>query len=191
MFIFIEVFVVEINFELLVCEGEIVMVGDMDFDVIGIYEVVLNGVVGCDFIVNLVLMVFLNDLVIEMVEICDGEIYIWEGMMLSEFGQYQLVYINVQGCDSIWVFDLGVFFNFELFIVDILLDNGSGNGVVVLDVFQGQLLFSVSWSNGGVGLVQIGLLVGNYMVMVMDGNDCLDIFLVMVLMMMSLCEVGL
>jgi photosystem II stability/assembly factor-like uncharacterized protein len=182
---------VETNLELSVCEGETVMVGGMEFDATGTYEVLLNGAAGCDSIVNLALTVLPNDLITETAEICDGETYSWEGGMLSEPGQYQLVYTNAQGCDSIRVLDLTVFPNPELFIVDTLPDNGNGNGAAVLDILQGQPPFSISWSNGGVGLVQTGLAAGNYTVTVSDANDCSDTLLVTVPMTTSLREVDL
>jgi len=179
------------NLELSVCEGETVAVGNMEFDATGTYEVVLNGNAGCDSIVNLALTVLPNDLDTETAEICDGETYTWEGGILSEPGQYQLVYTNAQGCDSIRVLDLTVFPNPELFIVDTLADNGNGNGAAVLDVLQGQPPFNASWSNGGMGLVQTGLTAGNYTVTVTDANNCSDTLSVTVPMTTSLREVDL
>lgn len=180
---------VETNLELSVCEGETVMVGNTEFGATGTYEVVLNGTAGCDSIVNLALTVLPNDLNTETAGICAGEVFTWEGTMLSEPGQYQLVFTNAQGCDSIRVLDLMVFPNPELFIVDTLPDNGNGNGAAVLDVLQGQPPFSVSWSNGGMGLVQTGLTAGNYTATVTDANDCSDTLSVTVPMTTSLHEV--
>jgi photosystem II stability/assembly factor-like uncharacterized protein len=182
---------VETNLEMLVCQGEMVTVGNQEFSTTGSYEVELTGANGCDSIVHLALTVLPNDQETEAAEICAGDFYTWEGAMLSNPGQYQVAYTNTQGCDSIRVLNLTVFPNPELFIVDTLPDNGTGNGAAVLDVLQGQPPYSVSWSNGGMGLVQTGLDAGNYTVTVTDANDCSDTLSVTVPMTTSLREADL
>ncbi|MEQ8704245.1 MAG: YCF48-related protein [Phaeodactylibacter sp.] len=162
------------NLELSVCEGETVMVGDMVFGATGSYEVELTGTAGCDSVVNLQLTVLTEDLITESVGICEGETYAWEGSTLSSAGQYQVMYINSAGCDSVRQLELNVFNNPELFIVDTLPDNGTGSGAAVLDVTQGQAPFEVNWSNGVEGLVQTGLSAGTYTVTVTDVNNCSD-----------------
>ena len=78
---------------------------------------------------------------------------------------------NSEGCDSIRQLELIVALNPELFIVDTLPDNGTGNGAAVLDVSQGAPPFEVSWSNGGAGLIQTSLTAGTYQVTITEAND--------------------
>lgn len=162
----------ETMLDLAVCEGTTVEVGGMLFDEAGAYEVELTNASGCDSIVYLDLSVLPNDILAESATICQGDIFLWEGMMLVDPGQYQVTLANSEGCDSIRQLELIVALNPELFIVDTLPDNGTGNGAAVLDVSQGAPPFEVSWSNGGAGLIQTSLTAGTYQVTITDANDC-------------------
>ena len=179
----------ETDLDLSICEGETITIGDFVFDSDGSYEVQLTGAGGCDSIVNLQLTVIPDDIITETAGICDGDTYTWEGINLSDPGQYQLVLTNTAGCDSIRQLDLTVFSNPELFIVDTLPDNGTGNGAIVLDVMQGQGPFTVNWDNGSTGLVLTGLTAGNYTATVTDANGCTNMLVVMVSMVTNTLEV--
>lgn len=90
-----------INFQEIICQGIFYMVGMQDFDMIGMYIVVLQVVNGCDFIVNFDFMVI--DLFVSIIEIiiCEGDIYIFNGLDYMMIGMYIVNLVMVEGCDSI------------------------------------------------------------------------------------------
>lgn len=84
-----------------ICEGESFQFGGIIITVEGEYKDTITSSGGCDSIVTL----FLN--VIEpqenMVEavICEGESFEFDGVLLTESGEYSSIFQNIYGCDSI------------------------------------------------------------------------------------------
>ena len=89
------------TFEVMLCQGEVFMVGDSAYQQSGIYLDTLTAGAGCDSIVRLSLTVLptYND-TFDMA-ICANEFYIFGGDTLSLTGTYRDTFPATNGCDSL------------------------------------------------------------------------------------------
>ena len=92
----------------IICQGDSIMVGNEWFNIAGNYEVVLQNATGCDSTVFLELSV--NELVVINLteEICDGNTYTIGTEIFDTTGNFQVILIDTNGCDSIVNLDLTV-----------------------------------------------------------------------------------
>lgn len=117
-----------------ICIGESFFVGGMDFDVSGIYIVIVLVVLGCDLVVILNLMVVdIVDMLVS-VFICDGGIYIIGDSIFMVVGIYIVLFILVDGCDSFVVLDLNVIDFYEINL-NVVLCEGEFY-IVGLDIYD-------------------------------------------------------
>jgi PKD repeat protein len=91
-----------------ICEGEVYLFNNQALDQSGTYIAVLNASTGCDSIVNLELTVLPGEETSSMAEICEGEIYVFQGQDLEIAGTYSDTLQAANGCDSILVLELTV-----------------------------------------------------------------------------------
>jgi gliding motility-associated-like protein len=92
-----------------ICEGESFEVGDTSFVVSGSYDVALTSVsTGCDSIVHLELVVIPRSRHTDTIQICEGEVYTFNGVAYDSTGIYIDTLVASTGCDSIDVLDLYV-----------------------------------------------------------------------------------
>ena len=83
-----------------ICEGESVIIGEMEFDVEGSYNVVLQNQDGCDSIINLDLSVHESKEVSISEDLCDGDVFAIGDQEFSSSGTYQVQLKTSFGCDS-------------------------------------------------------------------------------------------
>lgn len=84
-----------------ICEGEVYDLGGTSYSTSGTYSQVFTSTAGCDSIVTLNLseLDILRDTT--TLSICAGEIYDFDGTLLSMSGSYNKSYVSQAGCDSI------------------------------------------------------------------------------------------
>ncbi|NNF33244.1 MAG: hypothetical protein HKN68_04000, partial [Saprospiraceae bacterium] len=91
-----------------ICEGDSYEVGGEVFDVAGVYDVVLQTVMGCDSVVHLDLTVNATEETDVVASICEGEGYEVGGEVFELEGYYDVTLQTVMGCDSIVHLDLTI-----------------------------------------------------------------------------------
>ncbi len=91
-----------------ICEGDAYDYNGDSLTDAGTYTYVFTGENGCDSTVTLVLTVNQPQSVMLNVNICDGESYDFDGVLIADAGVYTTVYIGENGCDSTVVLVLGV-----------------------------------------------------------------------------------
>jgi gliding motility-associated-like protein len=89
------------NLNVTVCAGESYSVGGSTYNTSGIYQNVLNSVLGCDSTVNLNLTVLPLNLTPLSVSICDGDSYTVGNTAYAAAGAYTDTLTAANGCDSI------------------------------------------------------------------------------------------
>ncbi|MEZ4983149.1 MAG: PKD domain-containing protein [Saprospiraceae bacterium] len=91
-----------------ICEGEVYNFNGQVLDQSGIYIAELNSTSGCDSIVSLELTVLPGVETNSNAEICEGEIFVFQGQDLELPGTYTDTLQAANGCDSILVLELAV-----------------------------------------------------------------------------------
>ncbi|MEO5906745.1 MAG: T9SS type A sorting domain-containing protein, partial [Saprospiraceae bacterium] len=84
-----------------ICEGEVFTLGGIEFTIPGVYPVLLEGSDGCDSTVVLTLQVIGPVTVSFEESICSGEVFVINGEIFSEPGDYVVLITAANGCDSI------------------------------------------------------------------------------------------
>ncbi len=92
------------NFEekLSICEGDSLEWQGKFYKKSGNYKKKYQTIYGCDSIYNLTLEVNENYYIEEEISVCQEEIIEWQGLILSESGEYFAEYKTVFNCDSIY-----------------------------------------------------------------------------------------
>jgi hypothetical protein len=83
------------------CEGDSYYFHGQVLSEPGIYRDTLRSHLGCDSIVELRLMVYPAYYFYREITILEGEVYNWNGMMLTEPGDYRQYYQTIHQCDSV------------------------------------------------------------------------------------------
>ena len=96
------------NLQETICQGISYTVGMQDFDMTGMYTVVLQAANGCDSIVNLDLTVTDPPVSTTEITICEGDTYTFNGSDYTMTGMYTANLVTAEGCDSIAQLDLSV-----------------------------------------------------------------------------------
>ncbi|MDO8367885.1 MAG: T9SS type A sorting domain-containing protein [Saprospiraceae bacterium] len=91
-----------------ICAGEAYTYNGDTLTTDGIYNYIFTGANGCDSTVTLVLTVNLTQSVILNENICAGESYDFNGILITDAGLYTAVYTGENGCDSTVTLLLGV-----------------------------------------------------------------------------------
>ncbi|MCZ2392446.1 MAG: gliding motility-associated C-terminal domain-containing protein [Chitinophagales bacterium] len=99
---------VERNVNVTVCYGASYTVGNHTYYTSGLYHDTLNTSAGCDSIIHLQLNVLKLDTLTINKEICKGQSYVFAGQTYTASGNYEHVFENAQGCDSIITLKLKV-----------------------------------------------------------------------------------
>lgn len=98
-----------------ICEGEVYIIGGVDYNIIGMYEeVVLLMVIGCDLMIMFDLIVYLVYDEMMMVIICEGEFVMVGDSIYMEMGVWFIFMLMVEGCDFLVMFDLMVLLILEI-----------------------------------------------------------------------------
>ncbi len=98
----------DVLLEEIICEGESVLFGEVEFTETGIYVQELKNKFGCDSIVTLHLTVNpVNEIELDR-SICHGESYEISGNLFEEAGDYDVLLKNKFNCDSLIVLHLTV-----------------------------------------------------------------------------------
>lgn len=96
------------NLNVSICNGETYSFDGVELDQSGSYNTVLQTVAGCDSTVNLTLTVLPNSVSSVEVSICDGDVYAFNGLNLSDAGTYNASITSFNGCDSTITLTLNV-----------------------------------------------------------------------------------
>lgn len=81
----------------------------------GNYTKEFVDIYGCDSIYKLELFVYPSFYIEDIVDICEGETYNWQGESHSVTGTYLKEFSTMTGCDSVYKLILGVHPNYDLF----------------------------------------------------------------------------
>jgi len=94
-----------------ICQGEVFTLGGNDYNVTGNYQVDVQTSSGCDaqVMLNLTVLNTYNENITAI--ICDGETYVFDGMIYSTSGTYTETFTANTGCDSVVVLNLEVVSN--------------------------------------------------------------------------------
>lgn len=91
-----------------ICDGETYTLGGSTFDTDGVYNVTLTSVNGCDSVVTLNLEVLEIPATTFNEDICQGQIFTFNGTPYSTSGTYVETFLSSNGCDSIVTLNLNV-----------------------------------------------------------------------------------
>ncbi len=94
-----------------ICEGDVFEFYGETITVAGAYTHIDVNANGCDSVINLSLNVLNGSVSYVEKTICSGDVYEFNGVQYSEPGEYQIVDVNTNGCDSV--------INFELIVQEI------------------------------------------------------------------------
>jgi gliding motility-associated-like protein len=103
----IETYEVDLG-ERTICEGESVQFGNFRISTQGFFQNNSPAVDGCDSITSLFVFVEQPQFYYDTINICNGEPYDWDGMLLTAEGEYEASYPS-EGCDSVVYLTLSYF----------------------------------------------------------------------------------
>ena len=84
-----------------ICKKGSVFMNGVEYSETGIYVDTMQSIAGCDSIVTLDLMIVDKYEDFDTVSICEGESYIFNGLELTETGDYYAIFTTIIGCDGI------------------------------------------------------------------------------------------
>ncbi len=97
------------NIQMGVCQNELPIVWkDQTIEKSGVYTFDTLTTVGTDSVVTLTLTVNATYRMADTLKICEGDSLLWEGIMLSDAGDYEVTYSSVAHCDSVIMLSLEV-----------------------------------------------------------------------------------
>ncbi len=91
-----------------ICDGETLSFNGQDLTTGGTYLHTTTSSIGCDSIVTMDLTVLPIETETVQMEICEGDVYDFNGQMLTTSGSYQATVTGSNGCDSIVTLELTV-----------------------------------------------------------------------------------
>ncbi|MFM7152914.1 MAG: hypothetical protein ACKOZV_02170, partial [Bacteroidota bacterium] len=91
-----------------ICEGESYELYGQIFNQTGVYTFVYGTQYGCEATVTLVLTVREPSATEESITICQGELFFYGGQVLSQSGDYNFLFEDSYGCDSLVTLHLDV-----------------------------------------------------------------------------------
>lgn len=160
------------DLNLIICEGDSVVIGDNVYTETGVYNDVLINRFGCDSIIDLTLFVTTEILTEENVLLCGGETLQWRGRELTESGIYRDTVSANDQCDSVFVLQLTAFDVMTLSETIIVPDTGDAMGSIEISISGGLAPYSYLWSTGDTTDMISELEAGEYSVTITDFADC-------------------
>jgi hypothetical protein len=91
-----------------ICEGDSMLLEGSYQKTSGVYHDVMDNIHGCDSTVITRLEVYSAHLLEIDTSICDGEVLQFDAMVIDEAGTHQMVYQDLNGCDSIVLINLSI-----------------------------------------------------------------------------------
>ncbi|RLD20900.1 MAG: hypothetical protein DRI69_05350 [Bacteroidetes bacterium] len=164
------------NLDLIICEGDSVVVGSNVYNETGFYSDTLTNSKGCDSTVNLTLFVTTEILTEQSVILCPGESVDFRGEVLTESGIYSDTVAASQVCDSIFVMQVTSIPSMFLQQTVIVPDTGGQSGSINIQIGGGLQPYRYLWSTGDTTRSISDLEVGGYSVTVTDLADCVAEF---------------
>ncbi len=151
-----------------ICEGESLVIGGEAYDTPGDYTIHLSGSKGCDSIILLSLSLLQPSMVSLSETICQGENYQVGNETFTTTGNYMVVLIATNGCDSIISLDLSVtdVDNSVTAIDNAITANLAGASYQWLDCDSGQNI------PGETNQTFTPSATGSYAVNITDGSGC-------------------
>ena len=164
------------NIDMIICEGDSVVVGTSVYKETGAYTDILLNSNGCDSTVNLSLFVTTEILTEDNVVLCPGDSVMFRGEIITEGGTYTDTVAASEVCDSI--FSLLVTKVSSMFLTQTIIepDTGGQSGSISIQIGGGLPPFQYLWSNGDTTRTITNLEVGGYSVTVTDLSDCVAEF---------------
>lgn len=83
-----------------ICQGDVYFFNGNAYDKTGSYTALLENIYGCDSLATLHLLVHNLDYTELNAEICEGEVFEFDGFQLATSGTYFAYLLNVHNCDS-------------------------------------------------------------------------------------------
>ncbi len=134
---------------ILLCGNEVYEFEGVTYNTAGNFPVYLTSSFGCDSTVTL--QITIEDQVTNYLEatICDGETYEIDGETFQTTGEYEIVYENALGCDSILYFNLVVLDSPNAsFTYTVVSSNEDGVEIDFFDNSEGSTSNSWNFGNG-------------------------------------------
>jgi len=91
-----------------ICNGDTYSFFGQNLTTSGNYQHLLSNVAGCDSLINLSLTVLSNSFSTLQQNICDGEVYNFNGQNITSGGSYNKILVSANGCDSTVTLNLTV-----------------------------------------------------------------------------------
>jgi len=91
-----------------ICEGETFIMDDIIGTETDTYVSILSNNAGCDSIITVNLTVVSHDITEFNMEICQGDVYEYEGQIYDNEGVYPTSFLSSEGCDSIVNLNLAI-----------------------------------------------------------------------------------
>ena len=162
------------------CPGETYTLPDgQTVDTAGTYDVTLTGTNGCDSIVRTMVEQLDAPMLISDYILCAGEVFILPGGTTTTTpGDYDFPFIGPNGCTGIHTYGIFFYPAIQVGNVEILAENGQGNGSISLGGVSGGAGggYNYLWSNGATTPTIDSLTFGTYRVTITDQGGCTAIF---------------
>jgi gliding motility-associated-like protein len=97
------------DLDLVICEGDSVLVGSQVYTSSGFYVDTLQAVTSCDSIVSLQLNVLVPIVLDTLVQLCEGQSFAVGDSLFAQAGSYEVLLVSDQGCDSLVRLELEVY----------------------------------------------------------------------------------
>ena len=136
----------------------------------GDYNYTYQNSLGCDSIHTLTVEINNTTTSTTVENACNS--YDWNGNTYNSSGTYTYNTINSNGCDSIATLELVIS---SLEVDDVTTNTscfGDVDGSAEITVLGGILPYNYSWSSGEISQDLINVPAGNYILTVIDSNDC-------------------
>ncbi len=163
--------IVEAVADVVLCEGDTVMVFGMPVTATGQFSQTYTASTGCDSIITISVGMIPKVYTQESLRICQGETADVFGVPTGTAGTYSMTFTSsATGCDSIHTIVLTV----DAINMGIAATNVSCNtlGSATVNVNAGNGPFTYHWSNSGNSATITNLAAGSYTVIVTDVNGC-------------------
>ncbi|MFT6019674.1 MAG: gliding motility-associated-like protein [Saprospiraceae bacterium] len=159
----------------ILCAGESIVIGGVNFDVSGPYSITIDAFNGCDSVVFGIVEVLPPLASTTDTMICAGQTVTVGNDMYSVSGMYQDVLTTVDGCDSIVTINLTVTSDLTITATQTVEASNFqvADGEAMLVASGGAGGFTYEWSDGQTGTTATNLEGGiNYCVTVTDAIGC-------------------
>ena len=179
------------NVNVALCEGQTIEIGDVIYDQPGAYEQTLIDTNGCDSLLAIQIVGVPTNSEEMFVTACFDTVVEWQGIEITESGTYEF-YESIPGTQCFDTLFLIVDFTVEIILdeVEIISDDGTGNGSIMPILSGGSGYLTYAWDNGETSLNIEDLEAGSYTLEVVDELGCLQLFVFEVSMLVSTVEAG-